>query len=158
MWLKTAKKKTHKSYSVDEQPQPIADDDEGEVVPGTTTNEQQLERRNLIDLLKNMDVTHLKMQHGYCTFLEGLDQQMLKACLQDLVDYTTRTVTPGQRTTRILKVPGVRMEHTTGLWLLYLLRSVFSVTALDIEILPQQVYVYDRQIDILRLLRRQYTC
>ena len=126
--LKTTKKTTHGSYPAEEQLLPR--DDEDEAAPGVTTNEQQLDRRNLSDLLKSMDVSHLTMHFGYCRFLEGLDQQMLEACIQDLLDYSARTVIPGQSSTRVLKVPGVRLENPTAMWLHHLLYGVFNLCGL----------------------------
>eukprot|EP00959_Pyramimonas_sp_CCMP1952_P129805 2714693-Pyramimonas_sp.AAC.1 len=80
--LKNTKKTTHPSYPAEEL-QPPSDDDE-EAVPGVITNEQAVDRRNLSDLLKSMGASHITAHFGYCKFLEGLDQQMLKACIPNL--------------------------------------------------------------------------
>eukprot|EP00959_Pyramimonas_sp_CCMP1952_P421644 8833120-Pyramimonas_sp.AAC.1 len=93
-----------------------------------------------------MEVSHITMNYGYCKFLEGLDQQMLKACIQDLVDYSSRTIIPGHSTTRVCKVPGARMENPTGDVLHHLIHEVFVFTALDVEIWPKEICAYDRPI------------
>eukprot|EP00959_Pyramimonas_sp_CCMP1952_P132110 2762305-Pyramimonas_sp.AAC.1 len=58
--------RSRRSYPVDEQPSPLADDAEEAATPGTTANEQQLERWNLSGPLRLMDAAHLKTQCGHC--------------------------------------------------------------------------------------------
>eukprot|EP00959_Pyramimonas_sp_CCMP1952_P011810 248957-Pyramimonas_sp.AAC.1 len=102
-----------------------------------------MERRNLSDLLKSMDVSHIMIQFGYCKFLEGLDQQIRKACIQDLLDYSARTIIPGQASTRVFMIPGVQLENATAILLHQLLHDVYKSTALDVEIWPQEIHLYD---------------
>eukprot|EP00959_Pyramimonas_sp_CCMP1952_P045571 952278-Pyramimonas_sp.AAC.1 len=69
MALLRTSKKTSRQYYPAEELQPAQDDDDG-TVPGITTDEKILDRRNLRDLLKSMDVSHITMNFGYCKFLE----------------------------------------------------------------------------------------
>ena len=143
--LKTAPTRPHRSYpAADDDQEALEGEDEETPIPGMSTNEQQLERRSLSDLLKSMDVSHITMHYGYCRFLEGVDQQMLKACIQDLLDYTARSAIPGQTSTRVFRVPGRDLENPTGHWLRHILNSIFTMTALDVELLPNEIYVYER--------------